>query len=250
LDRDLAEPDCPLRAVFLEGGPQYGKTFLLECLKSEVKIRIILVALDKRKDVPTPIQLLSEIVTPIGWEHFPTFSQAMKEQQPHLHATISNVSVEGSYVNVLANTQENENDRLISAIHVTAGFLNDLRKALIQPLILAFDGYDANMSLIDRWFDSILVQGLCGIEHLRLIVCGREVPTNTVKRRGPAGRFVELLLEGIPDAGEWSQIIAALNCRIPGDDDKNRSFYLRGMVDAFKGAPGHIVTHLKTLTSA
>lgn len=247
--RALAAPDCPFSAVFVEGGEHYGKTFLLECFKSEVSARVILVALDKRRVVPAPRELLAEIATLLGWQHFPSFDGAMQAQQRPIQASVSNVSVEGSYVNVQAIAQESEDDRLLAAIRLTGAFLEDLRALpeMLRPLILAFDGYDASASLIDRWFDRVLVEGLCGIEHARLIVCGRQVPSTTVKRRTPAGRFIEVPLKGVADEQEWMQIIAALKCHLPGDDEGSRAGYLRGIVAAFNGAPGLIVAHLRTL---
>jgi hypothetical protein len=247
--RALAAPDCPVRAAFLEGDAHYGKTFLLEILQSEVSIRVLLIALDKRRAVPTPLELLAQIVTQLGRQYFTTFNREMVAQQRPIHANVSNISVEGSYVNVQANAQENEDDRLVTAIQVTAAFLDDLRllPTTLRPLILAFDGYDSSMVLIDRWFDTVLVRGLCDIEHVRLIVCGRQVPPMTVKRHPPAERCIEVPLTGIADEQEWVDIIAALRCRIPGEDENSRNGYLRGIVAAFRGAPGLIVAHLKSL---
>jgi hypothetical protein len=247
--RELATPDCKFRVIFLEGGAHYGKTFLLERLKSEASVKVILTPLDKRRAVPTPLQLLSEIATFVGWKHFPKYDQAMDSNKRPVQANISHVSVQGSYVNVEAVAQESEDDRLLTAIRVTGEFFEDLRTLPedLRPLILAFDGYDANMSLIDRWFDSILVQGLCDIDHVRLIVGGRSVPLASVKQRIPGGRFVEVPLNGVVDVREWMQIVLTLNCRLPDEDEKSRVGYLRGVVAAFRGAPGLIVAHLKSL---
>jgi hypothetical protein len=246
--RALAAPNCPLRAAFLEGGPHYGKTFLLECLKSEVSIQVVLISLDKRRDVPAPLQLMAEITTLLGRQHFPRFVSAIQAQQRPIHADVRNVSIEGSYINVQAFAQESEDDRLLSATLVTADFLDDLRTVpeMLRPLILAFDGYDASMSLIDRWFDRVLVGPLCEIEHVRLIVCGRKVPLS-VKQRSPAGRCIEVPLTGIVDEQEWVNIIAALKWHIPEDDDERRAAHLRGVVGAYGGAPGLILAYLKTL---
>ncbi|WP_224609379.1 hypothetical protein [Mesorhizobium sp. ESP-6-4] len=247
--RALAAPDCPFHAIFLEGGEHYGKTFLLQWLKTELTTRVVLIPIDKRRVVPAPLQLLSEIATHLGWQHFPGFDRAMRTQQRPIQANVSNVSVEGSYVNVQAIAQESEDDRLLAAIRLTGAFLDDLRALpdTLRPLILAFDGYDASTSLIDRWFDGVLVEGLCDIEHARLIVCGRQVPSTSMKLRTPAERFIEVPLTGVADEQEWMQIIASLKCRLPGDDDVSRAGYLRGIVAAFKGAPGLILAHLKAL---
>jgi hypothetical protein len=43
------------------------------------------------------------------------------------------------------------------------------------------------------------------------------------------------------------QIVLTLNCRLPDEDEKSRVGYLRGVVAAFRGAPGLIVAHLKSL---
>jgi hypothetical protein len=248
--RALADSDCPLRAVFLEGGQHYGKSYLLKSLRSELETKLIVVELDKRRTIPTPVEILNEIGTVLGWQHFQRFDAAVRElrRQP-VQAIIRDVTVAGSYNKIEAIAQENEDDRLILAIQLTRSFLQDLGAlpSKLRPLILAFDGYDPAMSLLDRWFDRSLMHGLCQIDHVRIIVCGREVPSITVKERTPAGRRIDVALSGVMDEAEWMSIVVALKRQLPGDAVAVQTGYLRGVIAAFRGAPGLIMAHINSL---
>jgi hypothetical protein len=251
---DLTRSNCELRAAFIEGGENFGKSHLLASLTPAIvpPERFCIINLDKRRDVPTPMVVLTEIVGTIGWSYFPKFDAAQREIQNAQRntATVSNVTIHGSYNNVQAIAQESEEDRLIIAMRATDAFASDLGLLPnnLHPLVLAFDGYDAATSLIDRWFDRSLVPRLCEVAHLRLIVSGRTVPHTTVKARTRAAPFVELLLTGVNDEKEWLPIVTALKRRIPGEGVEQIGF-LRGIIAAFKGAPGAIMPIILSLNS-
>jgi hypothetical protein len=250
--RALTDNDCPVRVVFLEGAQHTGKTYLLESLKLEFTTKLVVVPLDKRRTIPTPLEILSEISFVLGSQHFQTFVRAARElQQRPVQAIASDLTVIGSYNRIEPVAQETEDDRLFHAIQFTRSFLDDLQKIPneLKPLVLAFDGYDSAMSLVDRWFDRALMPGLCQIDHVRLIVCGREVPENTVKWRAPVGRRLELVLMGVTDEREWMPIIAALKRRIPGEAVDAQTWYMRGVIAGCNGAPGLIMAHIAALKS-
>ena len=250
--RGLADSACPLRAVFLEGGEHYGKSYLLACLKPELvpPAHMVIVDLDKRRSVPTPIEILTQVGESLGWRYFPNLEAEVErelQRKRSINATVSNVTITGSYNKVEANAQENEGDRLLAAIWVTRGFLDDLRALPVElrPLILAFDGYAPSMSLIDGWFDRSLVSGLCEIDHVRLIVCGREVPQTTVKARTAPARAIEVPLTGVTELDDWLPIVAALKRRIPGEAASEQSGFMRGVIRAHRGAPGLIMREIR-----
>jgi hypothetical protein len=249
--RGLADPNCAVRAVFLEGGPSYGKSYILECLKPQLapQTQFVVIELDKRRSAPTPVEILTEIGDCLGWDHCSCLDAAKLqiEQNRPILATVANATIHGSYNNIQSIAQESEDDHLLSAMRVTTAFLRDLRQfpPHLRPVILAFDGYDADMSLIDRWFDRSLVPGLCKIDHVRLIVCGREVPHTTVKARAGPAQAIEIPLKGVPDERDWMPIISALKRRIPGNASNEQSWYLRGLIRAHRGVPGLIMTEIK-----
>jgi hypothetical protein len=254
--RGLARPDCPHRAAFLEGGQNYGKSHLLKYLKPELAqaAKFVVIELDKRRSVPTPMEILTEVGDSLGWQNFPRLDEAKSEfelRRP-LQATVSNVHAEGSFINIQAIAQESEDDRYLLATRLTRYFLEDLKvlDQSLKPLILAFDGYDdSTMSLIDRWFDRNLVPRLCELDHVRLIVCGRAVPHTTVKARVSPGRSIDVTLEGVRDLQEWMPIIAALKRRIPGNATNEQVGFLKGLIQAHKGAPGLIMTEIQMFES-
>jgi hypothetical protein len=248
--RGLLSQDCATRAIFIEGEKNFGKSYLLKVVKNNLKERshFVIVELDKRRSAPSPIEILTEIVDRLGWKIFPRLDAIKHELEGRrpIQATVANVSITGSYNNVQAIAQESEDDRLLLAMRVTREFLEDLRGLPSEnlPLILAFDGYDPDLSLIDRWFDRSLIPGLSDIPHVRSIVCGRKVPETTVKSRTPPGCGVEIILKGVKDPEEWFPIISAMRRRIPGDAVLEKRGYLRGLIAAHKGAPGLIMTEI------
>jgi hypothetical protein len=248
--RALLSCNCAARAVFIEGGPSFGKSHLLKLLRvgSQEQQNLVVVELDKRRSVPAPVEVLSEIGDRLGWYFFPRLDVTIRELEARRppQASVSNVTIKGSYNQVQAIAQESEDDRLLTAMRATRDFLADLQhmpeKTL--PLILAFDGYDADASLIDRWFDRSLIPGLSAIESVRTVVCGRVIPETTVKGRVPLGRSVEITLKGVADPEEWLPVIAALKRRIPGNTPAEKVWFMRGIIKAHKAAPGLILTEI------
>lgn len=245
----LAQADCPIRAVLVEGGPDYGKSHLLHCVAPELKAnaKVVVVELDKRRIPPEPLEIMQEIAGDLGFDHFPRLDTEIRQvQRRPLQANICGVTVAGTSNTVQAVAEETETDRLVTAVQVTKGFLADLANLPdgLKPLILAFDGYDESMSLIDRWFDNPLILGLGRLDHVRLIICGRVLPPRTVKARVAAPKL-EIALAGVTDEQDWLPVIAALKRRIPGEEAPVRIGYLRGLIHAHRGAPGRIMTEIK-----
>ena len=252
--RHLARPDCPIRVLFLEGGENYGKTYLLQCTSDDWKphAKFVVVELDRRRDVPTPLEILVEISTTLGADNFPHLgAEVSRVQQRSLVANASGNTISGTNIRIEALAQESDADRLITSMQLTAAFVKDL-KALseaIGSLIVVFDGFDATtMTLVDRWFDRSLIRSLAEIDFVRLVVCGRQLPTTTVKARAAPATTLELSLRGVSEENEWLPIIAALKRRIPGNADDERAAFLRGLIFAHDGAPGLIMRRIKMLS--
>src|SRR5208283_1481516 len=147
---------CLVRAAFIEGGENFGKSYLLACVLPEVTspARMVIIDLAKNRAKLNPIDILLYIASRIDVCYFPELDAAVKDiasRQP-VSATVSNVTVNGSYNNIQAIAQDNEEDRLYVAIKITESFLEDLRKITnhFQPIIIAIDGYEAASTLIDR----------------------------------------------------------------------------------------------------
>jgi hypothetical protein len=250
--RELAEHACATRVIFLEGCENIGKSYLLTSTRPEVKPvkRMVIVDLAKRRGVPTPIEILTEISQSVGANQFTRFEAAATEivSRRPIVATLSNVSINGSYNNVQATAQESDDDRLLVAIRATTAFLEDLAAVAneLRPLILAFDGYDEASPLVDKWFDICLLPRLCEIDHLRLIVSAREVPKDTIKKRA-GNAAINILLSGVLDEKEWLPIVTVLKRRVPGAENGGPLLYLQGVVQALEGRPGAIMPHLLKL---
>jgi hypothetical protein len=251
--RHLAMPDCPVRVLFLEGGENYGKTYLLQCTSDEWKpyAKFVVVELDRRRDVPTPLEILVQISTTLGPKSFPRLqAEVHRVQQRRLEANANGNTISGTNIKIEVLAQESPSDRLITSMLLTAAFVEDL-KALSPPiasLIVVFDGYDAQtMTLIDDWFDRSLIRSLAELDFVRLVVCGRQLPTTTVKSRAVPATALEVCLNGVNEEKEWLPVIAALKRRIPGDADADRANFLRGLIFAHGGAPGLIMQRIKML---
>jgi hypothetical protein len=250
--RRLADRNCVTRIALLEGRENIGKSHLLACLKAEIDPpgRLIIIDLNKRRSVPTPIEILTEIAVALGWDKCTLFDAELdrvKSKRP-LQATINHVTINGSYNNVEAVAQDSDEDRLIVALRATEALLNDLTGLGDHqwPLIIALDGFDAVTSLVEKWFDFCLPR-LCEMHQLRLVVSARKVPKEIVERRAIGVPAIEVLLSGVTDEQEWMSLVTQLKRRVPGGAGAEQIGFLRGVVQALNGTPGGIMPFLLTL---
>ena len=243
--RALTVAACPTRVVFLEGEENIGKSYLLTTLRPEITpaARLAIVDLEKRRGVATPLEILTEMAATIGSERFPKLRQALLEvaRRP-IAATVSGVSIKGSYNNVQAIAEESDDDRLLAAWVPTTAFLTDLLSLTddMQPLVVAFDGYDGASPLVDKWFHLYLAPGLCEIAHIRLVVSARVAPRESLKQRVSTIATLDVKLSGVNDEQEWLPIIVSLKRRVPGSAPEQAAF-LRGVIRALNGRPGGIL---------
>lgn len=243
--RALMDPACPTRVIFLEGEENIGKSYLLSTLRPEIApvARLAIIDLLKRRGIPTPLEILTEMAATIGSERFPKLLQALQDvTRRSITASVSGVSIQGSYNRVEAVAQESDDDRFLAALVPTTAFLEDLRSLPtdLQPLLVAFDGYDGASPLVDKWFHAVLVPGLCAISHIRLIVSARVIPRERIKQRVSTDVTLDVQLSGVNDVQEWLPIIASLKRRVPGTDVEQAAFLL-GVIRALKGCPGGIM---------
>ncbi|MGJ4993900.1 hypothetical protein ACQR0Z_05795 [Bradyrhizobium sp. HKCCYLS3077] len=251
--RELANPECPLRVLFLEGGENYGKSYLIQCVSPEWRAhsKFVVVELDKRRDIPSPLEILVEISSALGPENFPHLeAEVRRAQQRRLQANANNNTISGTNIRVEVLAQETDDDRLITSIQLTSAFAKDLEnlRDVLGALILVFDGYDHRlMNLVDRWFDRSLIRTLSNISYVRLIVCGRDLPMTTVKARAAPDTSFQLSLAGVTEEGDWLPVVAALRRRLPGEAIEEKKAFLNGLIFAHEGAPGLIMRRIKML---
>jgi hypothetical protein len=247
---ELALADSACRAIFIEGGKDLGKTHLLDFVRETCGINFIVVSLGKQRATPSPKLVLDEIAQELGWARFPRLRGAMRGRSLRpIQASINDVTILGSHNSIEAIAQETEEDRLIEALELTEHLIEDLRVVTceIRPLIIAFDHYDEATSLIDGWFSRSLVSSLCRLDHIRLIVCGRDVSRTSLKGKIPGARFLELGLEGVRNAEHWLPVVQYEGLTIPFTTYEEKIAFLTAVVEINEGVPGLIMSQLRWL---
>jgi hypothetical protein len=111
-------------------------------------------------------------------------------------------------------------------------------------VVIAFDGFRPDMSGLNDWLSVMFIEEALKIPNFAVILCGHEIPERTIKERaGEASRTLKL--QGVHDAHEWLQVAEELSIIVPGDTEREKLLFMKGILAATAGVPGAVLPIIK-----
>lgn len=232
--------------IFVSGGPDYGKTWLLRWFQEQYSsaARIVHVDLADPEIETTPVLAMNMCARKLGWHHFNEYKDELA-RRPANQAKIENVRVYGDNATFTANAGPEPPDQVATAIELTAPFVKGVASAAEggAPIVICLDGYCSAQATTRSWIERALAGDLAASRCARLIIAGRK-PASPKLCDGVAA-MVAIELRGVDDVNEWERLANELGRTLPGENDSAARLILQGAILISEAAPGKLMRWLK-----
>ena len=153
----LTALECQDQILAVVGGPDFGKSWLLEWLTVHHKAstRVLRIAMDHPQRTPTPRSVMMMCAEQLNLQHFEAF-RLETLGLPVARAVIQDVSVQGNNNVITAAASGGHEDQLALAAALTHSCAEGLRNAAAArggPIIICLDGLRRDDWLCIDWLE-------------------------------------------------------------------------------------------------
>jgi DNA-binding winged helix-turn-helix (wHTH) protein len=237
---ELLLPECGKRILFFYGESGIGKTTLLRHCLELLPETFYLVEFQVRNAIVDEAEILSRVVSCLGWRAFPRYKAQIEALHGH-KIELKNLSIAGNNDQLSAIIRSEvpvqpyeRKGRLLDA------WFDDLAN-FSSPILIVFDTYEHASTEIQNWIEGPFLYRIARIRSVRVMIAGRVVPeAKTIEW----GRWCSAYhLKGILDAKHWLPVVRSLNRHIP----KPELTWLDGLCRGLRGSPHAIMQFIESL---
>lgn len=166
------------RILRIAGGAKMGKSHLLKTFyrRAFAEFQCLCAIVELGEKLPDPQSVLFSLKAQLPNLDFRNYDQTL-DANPKQTIEIKDTKV--WFSNVSAQITENQKNEIDRQRKLTGAFVDDLKANEAQQVFLCFDTIDHAPDL-HNWFQQEFLSSLCQLNHLSIVVAGRELPDNPI----------------------------------------------------------------------
>lgn len=219
IDR-LVRGETRARVLLIQAASGMGKSELLREFRARCPGHLPVIVVDFKGGGLNLADVLFHICDTLGWRHFLTLAQTVREILRSTSINVSGNLIVGQNEISIASGGPDEQTRDLRRSRLTAALVDDLRA--LGRAVLIFDVYERCDAALQDWFSGVFLPAAHRSPQLAVIVAGQQTPEPTQMWDAEF-----LPLEGIAPE-HWQEYAHAVGTLLHPE-------FIRGCCAAFKG---------------